>query len=229
MPARPRIVIASPNAVEREALADWLGDEGLEPASFSTAGAAVADVGERPFDLLIADVAFAFRNGLHAAARGRARHAATPTLVIGEPEALATRTADARTMYVERPIDRAALVCTVAMLMMEARPARRSPRTRVHFDALVDGVPASIIDISNEGLRLEVPRTRRWAPPPYYRVRVPILGVGLMVQRMWTTVPSHSTNPEVSWCGGALAENAPRADRAWRAFVDAVGNGPASA
>lgn len=226
MPARPRIVIASPDSQERERLAAWLEEEGLEPVPFATAGAAVADVRERAFDLLIADEVFAFRSGLHAAARGRARHAATPTLVIGQIDALAAASTDARAMHLERPIDRAALICSVAMLMMEARPARRSPRTRVQFDAFVDGVPASLIDVSNEGLRLEVARMRRWAPPPYYRVRLPILGASLLVQRMWTAVPQ-SGGPDVSWCGGALAENAPRAERAWRSFVDAIGSRPA--
>jgi hypothetical protein len=124
-------------------------------------------------------------------------------------------------MFLPRPIERASLVCTVAMAVMESRPVRRSLRKRVNrFDAVVEGVPSHIIDVSNEGLRLEIPRGRKSAPPPpFFNVRVPILGVALIVRRMWT---SSSPAPEAAWCGSQLSRNPRRVEEAWAAFVDAI-------
>jgi CheY-like chemotaxis protein len=227
MSGRPRIVIATPLPAEREVLATWLASEGFEPVQAATPQAAAEYTQSHPFDLLIADAGFALRDGLHAATRGRTRNPRTPAIVIGDPDDSAAEAQAERrgAMYLPRPVDQATLVCTVSMLMMEARPARRSPRRRVsRLEVAVDGVPAYIIDVSLEGLRLEIPRQRRWAPPPYYNVRVPILGVGLMVQRMWTARPSVLTS-DVNWCGGLLGRNSPRVEQAWRTFVDAVGAG----
>lgn len=224
MSGRARLILASPHAPEREMFADWLVQDGFEPVKAATPAAAI-DAMRRPFDLLIADAGFAFQQGLHTAARGRARNNQTPPIVIGDAgDRAAEADADRRgAMYVSRPVEQSALVCSVSMLMMEARPTRRSVRKPItRLQASVDGVQAYIIDVSQEGLRLEIPRERRWAPPPFYSVRVPILDVGLMVQRMWAGGPSGPA-ANVSWCGGALARNTPRAEKAWRTFVDAVG------
>jgi len=61
MPNRPRVIIASPNLLEGEAVADWVSAEGFESVRRSTVKAAVDEIQARPFDLLIADAGFAFR------------------------------------------------------------------------------------------------------------------------------------------------------------------------
>jgi hypothetical protein len=122
-------------------------------------------------------------------------------------------------MYLGRPVERATLMCTITMAMMDERPVRRSPRKNVdRFEAVVDGTRSNIIDVSPEGLRLEIPADRRSAPPPFFSVRVPVIGVALIVQRMWAIRRSAA----ISWYGGELARNSSRAEQAWRDFVDAI-------
>jgi hypothetical protein len=216
MSVRSRIVVASPHAVEREAFADWLVAGGFDPIGAATVPAAIAAMTSRPFDLLIADVSWAFREGLDAAGRPYRRNPLVPTIVIGDTPAQAlVRGA----MYLGRPIDRETMLCTISMALIDERPVRRSPRKAVdRFEVLVDGVRSHVIDVSPEGLRLEVPANRRLSLPPFFSVRVPIVGLPLMVQRMWGIRRSVTA----SWYGAALARNSHRAEQAWRDFVEAI-------
>jgi hypothetical protein len=126
-------------------------------------------------------------------------------------------------MYLSRPVEQAALVCMAHMAMLESRPERRSVRKPVRFDAIVGGVPSHLVDVSKEGMRLEIPRTRNGAPPPpLFTVRVALIGVNITVRRMWA-----SPTPEggdAAWYGGELAANSGRVELAWRSFVDAMPN-----
>lgn len=215
MPNRPRVVIASPNLLEGEAVADWVSAEGFESVRRSTVKAAVDEIQARPFDLLIADAGFAFRYGLHAASR--LRRPLTPTVVIGEP-AGQSESDSRQVIFLARPVERTLMVCTVCLVIADGRPVRCSARKPVQrFEALVNGVPSYIIDVSNEGLRLEVPRDRRSIPPPYFNVRVPLIGIALTVQRMWARSSGEGT---AVTCGGALSQGQTSAGRAWLAFVD---------
>jgi hypothetical protein len=93
---------------------------------------------------------------------------------------------------------------------------------------MVDGVPSYIIDVSPEGLRLEVPRTRKAAPPPpFFSVRVPLIGVALIVRRMWASRPPEPGR-EATWYGGELAQNSRRVELAWLGLVDALPGSRAS-
>jgi len=216
MSVRPRIIVASPHVAERDSFADWLSGASLEPVKVATVSAAIAVVTSRPFDLLVTDAVWGLKEGVDAASRQLRHNLLTPTIMIGDgPVHPVVRGA----MYLGRPIDRDTLVCTVSMALIDERPVRRSPRKTVdRFDALVDGVRSHIIDVSPEGLRIEVPSVRRLSLPPFFSVRVPMVGVSLMVQRMWGVRQSMAA----SWYGAALARNSSRTDQAWRDFVDAL-------
>src|SRR5881392_199283 len=108
MPDRPRIIIASPDLLECNAIADWLTAEGFEPVRRSTPRAAVDEIHSRGFDLLIADAAFAFQAGLHV--RSRARRPLTPTVMIGDTEAADRNDSmSLQIMHLARPVERALL------------------------------------------------------------------------------------------------------------------------
>jgi CheY-like chemotaxis protein len=213
-----RVIIASPNGAENEQLADWLTTEGFDTVKAATSAGALAAIKARPFDLLVVDAFLAFKEGLEAASRPHRRNPQTPAIVIGDPAARPQ--AEVRgAMFVERPIDRDSMLCSIAMASLEERPIRRSERKPVdRVDAVVDGVRSHIVDVSPEGLRVEIPSDRRSAPPPYFTLRVPIIGVALTVQRMWAA--RHT--PATSWYGGALTRNSAKVDLAWRHFVDVV-------
>jgi hypothetical protein len=216
---RPRVIVALPDPAEGAAVADWLSADGFEPVHRWTPEAAAGEMQRRAFDLLIADATWAVSTALSTA--GRARNPLAPTILIGEALDRRTTAVNAQTMYMTRPIERGVLTCFVSMALMDDRPVRRSPRKAVHrFEALVNGVPSDIVDVSREGLRLEVPRDKRAALPPYFAVRVPMVGVAIIVQRMWTISPS---KPGSSiWCGGALSHNRASSEQGWRAFVDNI-------
>jgi hypothetical protein len=173
----------------------------------------------RAFDLLVTDATVAVRHGLLAASRGR--NPLTPTVVIGHDAVADSHTG--ATMYLGRPIERAVFVCTVTIAIMDGRPPRRSPRKIANrFEAIANGVPCHIIDVSTEGLRLEIPRQRLAVPPPYFNVRLPLMGIAVLVQRKWARSSPGLGPPPVTWCGGALTANRPGAEQGWRVFVDMI-------
>jgi hypothetical protein len=219
---RPRVVIALPSVTECRVLAEWLVADGCEPVQRPSFRAAADEVQARTFDLLIADAAFAFRDGLRTP--GRVRDPQTPTVVVGDATAAARCEAmGLRVMYLARPVERAMLACTVSMAMLNERPLRCSERKPVNrFEAVANGVPSYIIDVSNEGLRLEMPRDRRTVPPPYFNVRVPLIGGAITVRRMWARAWSVKGRTEVTLCGGAISQNQAKGEQAWRVFVDTV-------
>jgi len=223
MSSRSRIVVASPHAAERETLATWLSSEGFEPVRAASAPAAIEALRAKSFDLFVTDYDFALVNEVHAAARGKARNSQTPIVVLGQADAAAQSRMETRgASYVVRPVDRTNFMCILSMALADDRPMRRSVRRPVRFEATADGTPCHLLDVSNEGLRLELPRTRR-SLLPYFNVRVPIVGTTMIAQRVWIAgMRVAGTASDVICCGAALVNNNARIDRAWRMFVDAI-------
>lgn len=219
MGPRPRVVIASPDRSESEVLTEWLA-EGHEPLPVRVLAGAVHQVKSRQADLVVADSRFAFDEKFLAACRRESR---TPLVVVGDPDRSAEVTAERNgAFYVERPIDRDMLMCGVAMALVDGRPLRNSWRKPVHFEAVAEGIPVRVIDVSNGGLRLEIPRTGRMALPPYFTVRIPLVALTVRVQRVWLSAPPNQPSAPSLWCGCALAENAERIERNWEKFVDLI-------
>jgi hypothetical protein len=213
---RPRVIVCLPDPTETTAVADWLSADGFDPVRRPTLQAAADEMRDRPFALLIADARLAVRRGLHP--QNAAKHA--PAIVIGDDDRQGEGLSG-QTVFLTRPIDPAMLRCFVSMSILDSRPLRRSIRKSVNrFDAVVNGVPSHIVDVSVEGLRLEVPGDRRAALPPYFTVRVPLVGVAVTVQRMWAH--SSTRHGAAIWYGGALSQNRIAMNEAWRRFVDNV-------
>jgi hypothetical protein len=221
MPLRQQVIVATPTADEREMLSAWLDAEGFEPLSKPTSRHASEAVATQPFDLAVLDASFVLDGGVRAF--GLARFRETPVIVLGDAgDGTACTPFGAQIMFVERPIDRTTFICMVTMALMEARPDRRSPRRAIQpFEATVNGVTSYIIDVSREGVRLEMPKERRMVTPQF-ALRVPLIGVGVSVQRVWVRTARPEENIGVMWCGGQLGRNTELADQAWRRFIDTV-------
>lgn len=221
MPARPRVLVASPFRVECEMLAEWLASDGFEPVAVKAVQSALVQTRSRAFDALIADSTFVFEGGLFSG--WRLRNTQAPVLVLGGADAHLEASAErCGTMYIARPIDRTMLLCKLAMMLVDERPIRRSPRKAVaRFDVVVEGVPSYLIDVSNEGMRLEIPRWRR-TPPPLFTLKVPLIGTTLLVQRVWLNAAPDPAASGAAWCGGTLGSNALHSQRNWREFVDVI-------
>ena len=220
MPFRQQVIVATPFAEECGALAAWLEAESFQAIGRSTRETAIDAVSGQPFDLLIADAGFV-TSGLRGF--GLARFRDTPVVVLGDArDAHACSPLGAQIMFLERPVERAVFICTVTMALMEARAERRSPRRPVRpFEVLVNGEESHIIDVSKEGIRLELSRHRRMVTPNFV-MRVPIIGLGVSFQRRWVRVPRADDGVGVMWCGGELHQNTPLAERGWLQFVDTL-------
>ena len=219
MPFRPRIAIASPFAPERTSLADWLSSEGFEPCPIANPAAITEELKRRNFELVVIDAP----HSALAINAIRASQLQTPVVVIGPPDPTAESQATARgASYITRPVERALITCTIAMAVMETRPVRRSERKPARFEVVIQGVPSRIIDVSREGMRLEIPRLKKAAPPPpVFDVALPMLGVSLNVRRLWTSSPPECVGQTI-WYGGELSNNTKRVELAWLTLVDAL-------
>jgi hypothetical protein len=215
---RLRVIVALTDAFEGAAVYDGLLSDGFEPVWCSTVGAAADEMRSQPFDLLIADTSFALRGGLQN--EGRARNPLTPTILIGDAGSPHS-TSSGRAMYLTRPVDHAMLTCFVTMALQRDRPVRRSVRKHVdRIHAIVNGVHSYLVDVSAEGLRLEIPDERRLVLPPFFTVRVPVADLAFTVQRRWTR--SASSRAAATWYGGSLSQNRATIEQRWRSFVDTM-------
>lgn len=219
MPFRPRIAIASPFVAERTSIADWLSSEGFDPIPLGHSALVADELKRRTFELIVVDASHA----VQVINMVRACQLQTPVVVIGAPDPVAESQAAARgATYLVRPVERALITCTIAMAIMETRPARRSERKPARFEVVVQGVQSRIVDVSREGMRLEIPRLRKAAPPPpMFDVALPMLGVSLNVRRLWTSSPPECVGQTI-WYGGELSNNTRRAEMAWLTLVDAL-------
>ena len=215
----PRIAVASPHTAECKLIETWLTAEGFESYRLPNQARMTDELKERALDLLVVDVSFA----AEAINLVRARNPLAPIVVVGESNPIAEAQVTARgAVYLTRPLDRGLFACTVSMAIMESRPVRRSERKRAEVWVVVQGVPSCIIDLSREGMRLEIPRTLKVAPPPpVFDVSVPMLGVALNVRRLWTGNPTQSIRP-ATWYGGELSNNSRRVELAWFTLVDTL-------
>jgi hypothetical protein len=186
----------------------------------STPKSALDAVAGPPFDLLIADAGFVLMGGLRGF--GLARFRETPMIVLGNgDDARACTPFGSQIMFLERPVERAVFICTVTMALMDPVRTPLAAAGIRPFRSVVNGVPSHIIDVSKEGVRLELPRDRRMVTPTFV-MRVPLIGVGVSIQRRWVRVPRPEENIGVMWCGGELQRNTVLAVQGWHRFIDTM-------
>jgi DNA-binding response OmpR family regulator len=218
-----RVLVVSKNYHQRDQLVRWLASDGYEPVAVGEFKEARHELDTHSPDLLVADVKLDAYNGLHLAIWGRGKGLSTRTILIGEPDLVLQKEAEReRAAYLTPPLEQKAFLAAVASLLSSYNPARRSPRKRVLLEAQVDGVRASLVDLSYEGLRLEVRNAEAITLPSFFTVHVPAHDMACRVQRVWMGRPSSAR--DILWCGAVLpglSQDA-AATASWRHFVDAV-------
>lgn len=219
MPSSPRVGVACPRPGERAAICDWLRSAGFEPVLLVDACFVSTDVGGRPLLLVVADASVltaAFLAGLRKGDPNR------PVLAVGDAgdpnEAMLARK---DVSFHIRPLDEKALILAVSLANAEGRSLRRSERRIVpRLATTIEGEAAVLIDVSNEGLRLELGSNagaRRLSPQ--FVVHVPMLKVGVPVQRVWVKSATTPSGPKVQ-CGASLLASDERTLRAWQRLAD---------
>jgi DNA-binding response OmpR family regulator len=220
--ARTRVAIACRSHVERAMIVEWLDSGGYQAIPVPLPSAPPRELEALGFEMLLIDSELmAVGSLMHVA---RYRPTPRPVVVFGDEDAEAEIEAERRgATYLVRPLERGALLLAVTLALAEGRPMRRCSRKAVApMPAIVEGVSSRIIDVSYEGVRLELAAKDRGTVPPLFTLRVPVCDVSVHVQRIWTGLGSTTRTAGTLWCGGALAQNPERAVVGWRALVDQV-------
>ena len=224
--SRTKVAVAIRSQSERAAVTEWLEEGGYHVLPIVDPTLAARDLEALNFEVLLVDAELMAVGALVHVARYRATP--RPVIVIGDADPDTEIEAERKgASYLVRPLERSALQFAVTLALAESRPTRRSPRKPLPgVPAAVDGVAARIVDVSYEGVRLELPAAERSALPASFTLKVPLLNTALLVQRVWVGSDSSDEDSGILWCGGALARNPERTEVAWRTLVD---NTPAAA
>lgn len=208
-----RIGVACPIPGERAAFLEWLSLAGYDPVPMLGLDALARDLSTRPMEALIADVSLVSKPDLPRILRVLGGN--RPLLLVGDPEqAIEDVPRDAA--WIDRPVTRDTFLLSVALSLAEGRPARRSPRKLVpRLLSSIDGVTSKVVDVSTEGVRLEITGATPSALPPYFTLRVPGFGVAAKVKRVWIAMPAQGS----MWCGGIIEPTADKAGAAWQTLV----------
>jgi hypothetical protein len=218
--ARTKIAVACRSHVERGTIIEWLDSGGYHAIPVPVPSAPPRDLEALAFEMLIIDSDLMTVGSLvHVA---RYRPTPRPVIVVGDADVEAEVEAERRgATYLVRPLERSALLFAVTLALAEGRPMRRSPRKPVGaMAATLEGVPARIIDVSYEGVRIELSAKDRGTLPAAFTLRVPMFDVSVHVQRVWTGSGSTARTSGMLWCGGSLGMNQERAVVGWRTLVD---------
>ena len=214
----PRVGVACSISGERAAFSDWLRDASLEPVLLVDACRVSSDVAGLRLTAVVADAALLSREFLAAL---RSVDAQLPIVAIGDAgDPDEARLVKRGVSFYPRPLDQATFLLAASLAMAEGRPARRSLRRLVpRLPSDIDGASAFLLDVSSEGLRLEVSREAGAKLGPHFPVRVPIFNVGVVVRRVWVRSESTASQPRVQ-CGASLIESDERSMDAWRRMLE---------
>jgi len=221
MNVRRQAVVVASDARLADMLVNWLSTADYGARVLRTFAAGRAELDATAPDLLIAQIKLGAYNGLHLAIRSRSRGAKMPVILVGDPDTVLQAEAERHhATFLTMPIDEQLLLETVRRAEAEYRPTRRSPRKRVPMlDALVNDVQARVLDVSYEGLRLQVSEQQPATIPPYFMLRIPVFNLSCRAQRVWTLDPPDKNG---IWCGATIVGVDPAGAVAWRALVDSV-------
>ena len=208
-----KIGVACPIPGERAAFLEWLNLAGYEPVPMLNIESLAREMNTRPIEALICDVKLVPKNDLTKLVKVLGPNRSL-ILVGAHSEALEDVPRDAT--WMDRPVTRDTFLLSVALGLAEGRPSRRSPRKLVpSIMSSIDGMSSKIMDISVEGVRLEVVGTAPSALPPYFTLKVPGFGVQAKVKRVWVASPAKDS----VWCGGVIEKANAKQVASWQKFI----------
>jgi DNA-binding response OmpR family regulator len=200
-------------------LAELLAAAGYDVTASSAFQDARHRLEERPFDLLVTDVRLRSFNGLHLVMHCRRAVPEMPVMIMtGYDEPLIELEASRyRAGLVRKPVEPVTFLAQVAEALRAVGRGRRGPRQRGRGGVGVTaaGHPAAVVDVSYDGLRLEIPAAQ--SVPPVFDVEVAAIGLAFEVQPVWSSPP---TADGAFVCGATLIANDTPAARTWRTIVD---------
>jgi len=179
-------------------------------------------------DLLIANARLrdlVDMEGLELAALSRRDHPNLPVIIThGSHHPDLENEAKSRGMaFIVNPLENPEFLGCVTASLGERRPhhamVRQWRRKRLAaVPASVDAAPAQLIDVSYEGLRLELVDPGDSAAA-VFEVALPTAGVNLKAKRVWR---SRASDTDENWWGMTLVDVNPSLAERWRQFVDSI-------
>ena len=209
-----KIGVACPIPGERAAFMEWLNTAGYQAVPMMSLESVTREMSANPFEAMIADASLLSASDLPRIVKMLGPN--RPLILVGNPnQRLEEVPRDAT--WLPRPASQATFLLAIGLALAEGRPARRSPRTMVaRLLSTVDGMSAKIVDVSSEGVRLEIVGTTTGGLPPFFQLKVPAFGVIAKVKRVWVSQPG----PGHTWCGGIIERPAEKpAKMPWPVFV----------
>lgn len=209
--------VAFPQRDERDTIATWLAAGEMAVELLVDACRIDSDVAGRDFGCVVADGTL-LRNGYLASLRRQ-----DPRL----PIVAVVDAADADlpifrrgVSVVPRPVEARTLALSVSLAYGEGRQARRRPRTRTpRVPSRVSGVAATVLDISSDGVRLELPRASVAKLGPQFRFQVSMVALDVVLRRAWVGRAAG----DVVQCGAMLVEPDAGQRLAWDRLMEVSG------
>ena len=218
--------MACPVSGERAAFSDWLRDVSIEPVLLVDACLVSSDVAGLRLTAVVADAALLTREYIAALRRVDGR---LPIVAVGEPGDPNERLLVKRGVsFYPRPLDQATFMLAASLAIGEGRPARRSLRRLVpRLPSRIDGASAFLLDVSSEGVRVEISGEAGAKLGPQFQVQVPFSSVGVTVRRIWVRAETSAGQRRVQ-CGASLVSSDPRSMDAWQQMLQNAPEGAES-
>ena len=214
MSIRIRIAVACPIPGERAAFIEWLDAAGYEPVPMLDVRSILSGAEARPMEAIIIDNSMAPAAEMPAIIRALGPN--RPVILVGD-KGTAPSYVNRDASWLDRPVAHDGFLMSIALALAEGRPARRSPRKMVSpLVSSIDGIASQVLDVSREGVRLELNGAQSNNLPPMFTMRVPTFNVVTTVKRVWVTQAGQRS----TWCGGTVVRTSPKATAAWQTLVD---------
>jgi hypothetical protein len=201
-----------------------LQQAGHRTSSASTFESAKQSLAQPSTDVLITDVRLGAFNGLHLALRRHLDQSQSASIITSShPDRFLEKEAlQIRAPFLLKPLRSLELLTVIEKIVSGTVPAdalRRWSRRRFStpYSAVVNESPVSIIDVSDDGICVELPDPIRDAAVSF-RVAVPAAGVSCAAEVVWSKRDKEAGTIRY---GATVQRDASKRDD-WRAFVDSV-------
>ena len=217
----PPGILVVDDSLARGAIVTSLRNAGYRVTSAGTFEQATNIISSDPPDVLITELRLGAFNGLHLVIRSQAADSAIVSIIhtaFPDP-VLETEAHLLGAEFLIRPVDTALLLKVIARRLGPTFERRVSPRKPLsgRLEANVADARASLVDLSYEGFRVELPSGEIPAP---FELHLPSSGLSVKAQVVWARRPS--TQGGALLCGATVSEMDAHTTPAWRRIVDAV-------
>ncbi len=210
-----KVGLALPNHDERATVSEWLTDADMRVETLVEACKVDSDVTGRGFACVVADGELLKSGYLGGAQKPGSR---VPVVALVDASA-ATDPAFSRAgvSALVRPFDAKGLTLAVSLAHGDARPARAGARRRTpRVPSKVSDAPAIILDISRDGVRLELSRAHAAKLGPQFRFQVPMVALDVVLRRAWVA----SAPGGLVHCGATLVGATASQMLAWERILE---------